>query len=159
MNILLGTIPHSMDVKYRVRIPSKFKNELTEGGQKLHFVQLSDDCIAVMNDTGLKARFGAFEDVDFTDEDALEALREFSEKVEDIEEDSQGRITLSRTVREHIGADKEHTELVAIGMIGYIEIWSADRRKARREERSNSNADLQAKLKKAKKSAAEESIR
>ena len=154
MNVLLGSINHNMDSKYRIRIPSKFKSELTEGNQKLHFVQLSENCIAVMNDTGLKARFGDFADVDLTDSDTLEALRDFSEKVEDIEEDGQGRITLSKTVRDHIGADKDNTELVTIGMIGFIEIWTVKQRTAYKSQKSA--AEVQEKLSKAKKKAAAE---
>ena len=133
MKILMGSAHHSMDGKNRIRIPNKFKSEMTKGGEGLHFVQISDGCVAVMNDSVLEKKFCKFDDLDPSDEERLEAMRYILSRVEDIEEDGQGRITLSKSVREAIGADKEHTELVAIGMIDYIEIWRADIREERQK--------------------------
>ena len=127
MKILTGACYHGMDGKNRIRIPSKFKSELTKDNEDLHFVQYSEGCIAVMNDSVLQKRFGKFDDLDPTDEDMLDAMRFIMSKVEDVEEDGQGRIVLSKNMREFIGADKEHTELVTVGMINYVEIWTAEK--------------------------------
>lgn len=127
MKILTGACYHGMDGKNRIRIPSKFKSELTKDNEDLHFVQYSEGCIAVMNDSVLQKRFGRFDDLDPTDEDMLDAMRFIMSKIEDVEEDGQGRIVLSKNMRDFIGADKEHTELVTVGMINYVEIWTAEK--------------------------------
>lgn len=127
MKILTGACTHSMDGKNRIRIPSKFKAELTKGDETLHFVQNSEGCVAVMNDSALVQRFGKFDDLDPTDAEALDALRRLMSCIEDVEEDGQGRIVLSKNMRDFMGIDKEHTNLVTIGMINYVEIWRADK--------------------------------
>lgn len=133
MKILMGTCRHSMDGKNRIRIPNKFKAELAAGGESLHFVQFSEGCVAVMNDTVLQQKFGRFDDLDPSNEQLLEAMRFILSRVEDVEEDGQHRVTLSKSVRDAIGLDKDHTELITVGMVNYIEIWRADIREARQE--------------------------
>lgn len=127
MKILTGTSLHSMDGKNRIRIPSKFKSELTKGDETLHFVQYTEGCITVMNDAVLEQRFGRFDNIDPTNEDMLDAMRCLMSKIEDVEEDGQGRIVLSKNMRDFIGADKDHTELITVGMINCVEIWRADK--------------------------------
>lgn len=126
MKFLTGKIAHSMDAKYRIRIPSKYKEALLEGEQSLHFVQYSSGGIAVMNDETLRRRLCCFDDVDPSDVEKVAAKRFIMSKVEDIEEDGQKRITLSKTVREYMGADKDHADLISVGMGDYLEIWVAE---------------------------------
>lgn len=123
MKMLLGKAPHSMDAKNRIRIPKKFKEEMKAGNESLHFVPYSPDAIAIMNDTVLASLLGDLDKVDPADEDLLNAKRCLLNNIEDVEEDSQGRTTLPKTVREYIGADQEHSALIAVGMGNYIEIW------------------------------------
>ncbi len=129
MGVLFGRAEHTMDVKNRIRIPAKFRTELMgdDSSRKLYFVQFSDDCIALVDEQGLSARFGSFSDIDPMDEPTLNALRFFSGMVEEYEEDSQGRVVLPKSVREHIGADKNHCELVSVGMYSYLEIWTKEK--------------------------------
>ncbi len=128
MGILFGRAEHVMDVKNRIRIPAKFRAELTGGdsNRKLYFVQFSDNCIALVDEKGLSERFGSFSDIDPMDEETLNALRTFSGMVEEYEEDAQGRVVLPKSVREHIGADKDHSDLVSVGMYSYLEIWTKE---------------------------------
>ena len=127
MAILNGACYHSMDAKNRIRIPSKLKAELLKDGGSLHFVQYSEGCITVMNDAVLEKRFGSFEDIDTLDDEVLDALRFILSKIEDVEEDSQGRTVLSKNMREYIGVDQEHAELVTAGVKDCLEIWRADK--------------------------------
>ena len=71
-------------------------------------------------------------------------------KIEDVEEDGQGRITLSKNMRDFIGADKDHAELVTVGMINYIEIWTADKYQQKLENMSIQKAQQLAKANKEK---------
>lgn len=130
MKILTGVYYHGMDGKNRIRIPAKLKSELIGEGESLHFVQFSPDCIAVMNDSVLEKKFGKFDDMDPTDEEALNAMRRLMSSIEDVNEDEQGRIVLSKNMRDFIGADKDHADLVSVGMVNYVEIWTADKFKA-----------------------------
>lgn len=150
MKILTGTCLHSMDGKNRIRIPRKFKSELLASGGSLHFVQFSEGCIAVMNDEVLEKRFGKFDDLDPTDEEMLDAMRFLLSKVEDVEEDGQGRTVLSKSAREFIGVDKEHTELVSVGMVNYVEIWRADKYQERINDMTVKKAQTIAKRNKEK---------
>lgn len=126
MKTLTGTIAHNMDAKYRIRIPKKFKDEMTAGNEQLHFVRLGKGFIAVMNDTVLGETFGAFKNISVSDTRRTGAKRSISSGVFDVEEDTQGRTSLPKSVRDFIGADKDHTDLVAIGMGNYIEIWTQE---------------------------------
>lgn len=125
MKVLTGVYYHGLDSKNRIRIPSKLKAELVGDGEGLHFVQYSPDCIAVMNDTVMEKRFGNFDDLDPTDEDTLNAMRFLMSRIEDVKEDEQGRVVLSKNMRDFIGVDKDNPELVSVGMVNYVEIWSA----------------------------------
>lgn len=153
MKILTGACYHSMDGKNRIRIPSKFKAELAKGDETLHFVQYSEGCVAVMNDAVLMQRFGKFDDIDPTDEAMLDAMRFLMGKIEDIVEDGQGRILLSKNMRDFIGVDKDHTELVTIGMINYVEIWRADKYQEKLDGMSISKAQKLVKANKEKQQA------
>lgn len=145
MKILSGVCSHGVDGKNRIRIPNKFKSELTSGGESLHFVQYSEGCIAIMNDTVLRLRYGKFDDIDPTDEEKMEAIRFLLSGIEDVEEDTQGRITLPKSVRDVIGVDKDHTELVMVGMVNYVEIWRADIYAERQKKMTLAKAQLLAK--------------
>lgn len=124
---MTGKSTHTMDLKNRTRIPAKFRETLVAGGQGLHFVLYSKGCVAVMNDSVLEKRVTSMlDEVDNSDEELLAAKRRLMGSVEDIVEDTQYRLTIPRSVREHIGADKDHANLITVGMGDYIEIWTAE---------------------------------
>ncbi len=128
--ILTGTVTHSMDSKNRIRIPAKFKSELVANNEDLHFVQYSSGNIAIMTDSVLAKRFAALDDIDASDEEMLNRKRFLMSRVEDVEEDGQGRIKLPEMARKQIGADKDHTELICVGMGDFVEIWVLERYEA-----------------------------
>lgn len=136
MKILSGVYYHGLDGKNRLRIPMKLKTELIGEGEGLHFVQYTPDCIAVMNDSTMEKLFGRFDDLDPTDEDMMNAMRCLMSRIEDVNEDEQGRIVLSKNMRDFIGADKDHPDLVTVGMVTYAEIWSADKYREKTESMS-----------------------
>lgn len=127
MKFLTGTALHNMDAKNRIRIPAKFKTEFSKENEGLHFVLYSEGTIAIMTDSVLAKSFCSYIDADASDVELLRAKRFFMSRVEDIEEDGQGRITLSKRVRDYIGADKDHTELISVGMGDYVELWLQSR--------------------------------
>ncbi len=141
MKLLTGMAPHGMDAKNRIRIPAKFRAAFAKENEDLHFVFYSEGAIAIMTDSVLERRFGSYAEADATNEELLRAKRFFMSRVEDIEEDTQGRITLSKRVREYIGADKDHTELISVGMGDYVELWLLSRYEADQDPMSVSLAN------------------
>ncbi len=127
MKFMTGTALHNLDAKNRIRIPAKFREVFDREKEDLHFVFFSKGAISIMTDSVLARRFGAYMDADATNEKLLRAKRFFMSRVEDIEDDNQGRITLSKRVRDYIGADKDHTELITVGMGDYVELWLLSR--------------------------------
>ncbi len=119
-----GMFEHQLDDKNRLRIPAKFKKELTgEDGKKPYsFLRGKNNCICVMADEELNDMLASL---------ATEGLSESSKiakalfsSINQAEEDSQGRVVLPALLRRMAGIQKD---IVTVGVGNRLEIWAADR--------------------------------
>lgn len=119
-----GRFEHSVDLKGRVSIPSKFREILATNYDERLILTNFDDCL-----WGYPvAEWQIIED-------KVAALPQFKPEVKALQRvfisaaaecpiDKQGRILVPPTLRDYAGITKD---LVFVGMTKRIEIWSADR--------------------------------
>ena len=119
-----GMFEHQLDDKNRLRIPSKFKKELTGelGDQTYCFFRGKNQCICVRAEEELKETLSSL---------ASEGLSESSKITRAIfgsvctaEEDAQGRVVLPSVLRQMAGIKKD---VITLGVGNRLEIWSAEK--------------------------------
>ena len=128
--MFMGTFEHSIDPKGRVIIPAKLRDEL---GDSFVVTVGLDGCLYAypMDEweslsTRLKELPGNRETRAFQ--------RAFMANAATCDCDKQGRTLIPANLREKVGIDKE---VVFIGVLGKVEIWSKER-----YESGNDTADL-----------------
>ena len=119
-----GMFEHQLDDKNRIRIPSKFKKELTgENGEKSYsFFRGMNNCICVMADDELDDAIAAISEEGISESNQASAM--FFSSIFSAEEDAQGRVVLPTILRKIAGIKKD---VVTLGRGKRLEIWSAER--------------------------------
>jgi MraZ protein len=119
--MFLGTYEHSVDIKGRVILPAKFREQLEAGA---FLAKQLDGCLALYDaeefekvalDMQEKARRGAVE---------RNAVRSFAAGATEATPDKQGRISIPAHLRTFAGLERE---VVVTGALSRIEIWDATR--------------------------------
>lgn len=118
--MFMGEYNHTIDPKGRIIVPAKFREEL---GEEFVVTLGLDGCLFVYPNsewtnfvTELKGLPG--------NKDARQLQRYFMAGAAQCEVDKQGRILIPQKLREHAGLDKD---LVFVGVLSKIEIWSKER--------------------------------
>ena len=119
-----GVFEHQLDDKNRLRIPSKFKKELTgENGEKSYsFFRGMNNCICVMSDDLLDETISVLADEGISE--SSEASTLFFGSIFSAEEDAQGRVVLPTMLKKMAGITKN---IVTLGKGKRLEIWSAEK--------------------------------
>jgi MraZ protein len=119
-----GMFEHQLDDKNRIRIPSKFKKELTgENGEKSYsFFRGMNNCICVMADDELDDAIAAISEEGISESNQASAM--FFSSIFSAEEDAQGRVVLPAMLKKIAGIQKD---IITIGRGKRLEIWSAER--------------------------------
>lgn len=115
---------HQLDAKNRIRIPAKFKSEISE---KLVFSKGVTPCIYVLPYSEYAEMIEKFSELSQFDVESQLALSVYMASFEVLEEDNQGRILLPNSLLEHAGIEKN---VVTVGVKNRLEIWSEERRKS-----------------------------
>lgn len=113
-----GEYSHNIDPKGRLIIPAKFRDGLGE-----NFVVTKEHVggLAIYSNT----EWEAFEDkLRKLPRSKAKVVRFFSGSAVDGALDKQGRVQLSSALREYAGLEKE---VVIVGVLDRVEIWSKDR--------------------------------
>ncbi len=119
-----GMFEHQLDDKNRLRIPSKFKKELTgESGEKSYsFFRGMNRCICVMADDELDDTIGGLASEGISESSQASTL--FFGSIFSAEEDAQGRVVLPSVLRKMAGIQKD---VITLGRGNRLEIWAAER--------------------------------
>lgn len=116
--MFIGEYQNSIDSKGRIIVPSKFRDQL---GNKFILTKGLDNCLYIYP----MEEWSRFEDklgsLPVSNKDARAFVRYFFSSAVECEVDKQGRLTIPQNLREHAKIDKE---LVTIGVLSKIEIWS-----------------------------------
>ena len=119
-----GVFEHQLDDKNRLRIPSRFKKELTgENGEKTYsFFRGMNRCICVMSDDLLDDTISEISEEAISE--SSQASTMFFASIFSAEEDSQGRVVLPASLKKMAGIQKD---IVTLGRGNRLEIWAAER--------------------------------
>jgi MraZ protein len=118
--MFIGQYCHSVDVKGRVSIPAKFREEL---GESFILTKGLDNCLFIysMDEWGILEN--KLKQLPLANRDARAFVRFFFSGATECELDSQGRIRITNNLREHANLQKD---AVIIGVGTRIEIWSSN---------------------------------
>ncbi len=118
--MLLGEYRHNVDVKGRVSVPSKFRDDL---GQSFVVTKGLDNCLFMYS----KAEWETFEEklkqLPLTNADARTFIRFFFAGATEVEVDKQGRINIPQVLRDYDGIKKD---VVIAGVATRAEIWDSE---------------------------------
>lgn len=121
-NILDGFYEYQIDSKGRIRIPSKLRANL---GDDFIAYRGANGCVVISTSDAFQEVYESIKVSSLARGKKLDALRYIMSSTFKLEEDGQGRVTLPLNVRN----DKAYgfkKDIVFIGMIDRIELWSKE---------------------------------
>ena len=118
--MLIGTYRHSIDSKKRMRIPSKFKNEL---GNNCIITKGIGTNLMIFSGDGFQNLYEKMTNVSIFDEEAQKPVRKFLSSAFEAEEDGQGRILLPKELALYAEITKN---IVFVGVGSRVEIWAEE---------------------------------
>ena len=117
-----GTYRNSIDSKNRMIVPSKFRDQL---GGRCMLTKGFDECLYIYTMDAYEEMADRISKLPQSDADFREFIRDFFGNSEICDLDSQGRILIPHHLREYAHISKD---LVTMGAMDKVEIWSADER-------------------------------
>ena len=120
--MFLGEFRHSLDVKGRLNIPSRYREEI--GEQKLVATRGLDGNLVVYTEKGFEEYAARWMELSTGKADYRKWRRFVASTAEYCMLDKQGRILISENLRKHAGLVKE---AVISGNFDNFEIWSPER--------------------------------
>lgn len=119
--MFLGEYQHSLDVKGRITIPAKFREEL---GEQFVATKGLDNCIFLYPQKEWQFIEKKLKELPLTRADVRSFVRFFFSGASELEVDKQGRTLLPANLRDYAGIERE---LAVIGVGARIEIWAIDK--------------------------------
>ena len=119
--MLSGEYRHSIDLKGRVIIPSKIRDEM---GSKIVITRGLDGCLFGYNEKTWEAILEKLNTLPFTKRDARNFTRFMTSGAITLEFDRQGRVNIPSYLNLYANLTKD---VVIVGVINRIEIWSKDK--------------------------------
>ncbi len=116
--MFLGEYQHSLDIKGRITMPARFREEL---GYAFVVTKGLDNCLFVYSQPEWKTVEEKLKGLPFTQGDARAFARFFFSGACECESDRQGRILLPLSLREYARIEKD---VVIIGVGSRVEIWA-----------------------------------
>ncbi|MBR2289607.1 MAG: division/cell wall cluster transcriptional repressor MraZ [Clostridia bacterium] len=119
--MLVGEYEHSLDVKGRIIMPAKFREDL---GEKFIVTKGLDGCLFAFSIEEWTKFEEKLSTLPISNKDARMFTRFFFAGAIDCELDKQGRFLVSSNLREFAGLTKD---VVIVGMNSRLEIWSKEK--------------------------------
>ena len=116
-----GEHKHSLDVKSRLILPIKFREEL---GESIILTKGIDTCLFGFTAQAFAALEEKVRDLPMTNESLRHFVRFFFGSSDEREFDSHGRVVIVQNLREYAQITKD---VVVLGLPNRIEIWAADK--------------------------------
>ena len=138
--MLIGEYEHSLDAKGRLIMPAKLKDALSE---KFVITKGLDGCLFVYSQSEWKNFEEKLRTFPLTNKDARALMRFFLAGAMECEIDKQGRFLIAGNLREFAGLEKE---VVIIGVLTKIEIWSKEKWLKYSEEENKSADEIAEKI-------------
>lgn len=130
--LLLGSSIQKLDDKNRLRLPAKFREQM---GDKYILTQFAGGCIAVYSEEHGSKLIEQIVATESLSPEKSEVLRQFTSTSATAEGDAQGRFMLPQSLIDFADIKKD---IVVVGSISKVEIWSAERWQQRQGKVDNS---------------------
>jgi len=121
INMLSGEYRHNIDLKGRIIVPSKIREEM---GGRIVITRGLDGCLFGYNEKTWNSIMEKLNTLPFTKRDARNFTRFMTSGAITLEFDKQGRINIPNYLNEYAGLVRD---IVIVGVINRIEIWSKDK--------------------------------
>jgi MraZ protein len=124
----IGESTHTLDAKSRVFVPRRFQEGLArdgEGNLKAILSRGFEDCLFLYSEAGFQRALERLQTQAFSGEQQRRMQRLLFSDTYAVELDSAGRLLIPEPLRELAGIRGK--EVVLIGLIDRIELWSKDR--------------------------------
>lgn len=118
--MFMGTTYNSIDEKNRVIVPSKLRTEL---GARCILTKGLDHCLYIYTMADWEKQLEKISRLPEADPKIRAFIRHFCANATECELDKQGRIVIPQELKAYAGIEKE---LVTMGAMTKIEIWSKD---------------------------------
>lgn len=116
--MFLGEYRHNLDSKERLTIPSKYRDDLSDG---LYVVLGFDLSLMAMPPQTFATILDRLETLNIADPDVRLLYRRILGSATQVEMDNSGRVLIPDFLRRKAGLERE---LVLVGQGAYFEIWS-----------------------------------
>lgn len=121
MDMFMGEYHHTVDMKGRMIIPAKFRDNL---GETFVLTRGLDQCLFGYPQSEWKILEEKLKTLPLTKKDARAFTRFFFSGAIECELDKQGRVNIASPLLSYAGLEKE---CVVLGVSNRIEIWSKDK--------------------------------
>lgn len=118
--MLQGEYCHNIDLKGRIIIPSKIRSEM---GDNIVITRGLDGCLFGYNEKNWNSIMEKLNTLPFTKRDARNFTRFLTSGAVTLEFDKQGRINIPNYLCDYANLSRE---IVVVGVINRIEIWSKE---------------------------------
>ncbi|EKY26954.1 division/cell wall cluster transcriptional repressor MraZ [Clostridium celatum] len=125
--MFIGEYQHSLDNKNRIVVPSKLREEL---GEKFVITKGLDGCLYAYPQKEWIILEEKLKKLPLTNKEARAFVRFFFSGACEVETDKQGRGLIPLNLKEYAGIEKE---IVSIGALTKVEIWSKEKWQAYNE--------------------------
>ncbi|MBD3278693.1 MAG: division/cell wall cluster transcriptional repressor MraZ [Candidatus Aegiribacteria sp.] len=133
MNEFTGKHIHTLDDKGRVSVPAQFRRQLPKDG--LFIRKGMEGSLILYPPEKWQSVRDALASLSRNSRKNRDIIREFSQYTSSVNIDGQGRISIPSDLLEIAGITHE---VVFVGLLDSIELWSAERYDQREEERASS---------------------
>ena len=116
--MLSGEYRHNIDLKGRIIVPSRIREEM---GERIVITRGLDGCLFGYSEKTWNSIMEKLNSLPFTKKDARNFTRFMTSGATLLEFDKQGRINIPNYLNQYASLEKE---VVIIGVIDRIEIWS-----------------------------------
>lgn len=128
--MFMGEYRHNIDVKGRLTLPSKFRDEFEN---QVIVTKGFDGCLNIYTLQGWEAFYQKLAAIPTNKKQARTFIRLIASRATTCDFDKMGRINIPQNLRKEVGLDKA---VVVIGNLDHIEIWDEAAWDAYYEEQS-----------------------
>lgn len=118
--MFIGEYKHNLDVKGRMAVPAKFREDLKNGAV---ITKGLDNCLFLYTKEKWESEAKKFADLSIYQSKSRAFARHMLAGAMDVEFDNQGRVTLPEYLRTFANLKKK---AIVAGMYDKLEIWDAD---------------------------------
>lgn len=118
--MFVGKYNNSIDDKYRLIIPAKFREEL---GSSCVVAKSLDRCLTIYTVDEWQKFADKLDELPMSNPAARKVKRHFSSSAADCDIDKQGRMTIPQELREYARIEKD---LITVGSNKVIEVWGKE---------------------------------